>query len=37
VPFRQVTDNLQAVRTVDDLDDYEHRPYLVREEKPLDR
>jgi alginate O-acetyltransferase complex protein AlgJ len=35
VPFRQATGDLQAVRTADDLDDYDHPPYLVLEEQGL--
>jgi hypothetical protein len=35
VPLRQAPGNLQAVRTVDDLDDYDHRPYFVLEEQGL--
>jgi alginate O-acetyltransferase complex protein AlgJ len=33
VPLRQTSADLQNARSVDDLDDYEHRPYLVVEEQ----
>jgi alginate O-acetyltransferase complex protein AlgJ len=35
VPFNQGGFDLRAVRCVDDLDDFEHKPYLVVEEEGL--
>jgi alginate O-acetyltransferase complex protein AlgJ len=35
VPFQQGRLDLRAVRCVDDLDDFEHHPYLVLEEEGL--
>jgi len=32
LPLRQAALDLRTVRCADDLDDYEHRPYLVQEE-----
>jgi len=33
VPLRQATLDLRTVRSADDLDDYEHRPYFVLQEE----
>jgi hypothetical protein len=33
VPLRKAPVNLQAVRSVDDLDDYDHPPYYALEEQ----
>lgn len=35
VPLRHAPPELQSVRRVDDLDDFEHRPYLALEEEGL--
>ena len=35
VPLPQSPVNLQSVRSVDDLDDYDHRPYYIVEETKL--